>query len=93
MKPAFSQPSLEAQRTLGKSSFRFEGLEFLGTWPVPDQQTFVRSTVRFAPVADENLWANRPPAVPPNKRRRRYPIVKASGRIITQQEIDDAMDE
>ena len=91
------QPAIEPQRTLGKSPFR---LEDIGDMPAVfgepiahvGQIPFVRDA-RFAPIGSEGLWANRPPTVLAARRRRRLPFVMATGRIITQQEIDDALDD
>lgn len=89
------QPVIEPQRTFGESPFR---LEVGGSIPqlydqltAPAQLPFGPGA-SFAPAATDDLWANRRPVVL-SSRRRRLPVVPATGRIITQQEIDDALDD
>lgn len=97
MNTFYFQPAIEPQRTLGESSFR---LERRGTSPVIFEepisrvpQTSFAPDARFAPMDSEDLWTNRRPNSGSARPRRRLPVVKATGRIITQQEIDDALDD
>lgn len=94
--PCF-QPAIEPEPTLGGSPFR---VTIAGTvsWftPVPITrfgQLSFGSITPFAPIASDAPWANRTPAVLQARTPRRFPVVRATGRIITQREIDGSLDE
>lgn len=99
MNTVFRQPSIREQRTLGGSVYSFHqagsgdrridtGIRFLTTL-IP-----FKSQGHFAPVASEDLLKNRQPAIPHvTPRRRKLPVVKATGGPIVQAEIDDAFDD
>ena len=90
------QPAIEPQLTLGESPFR---IEHAGSIPQIHKWLFKHVEQppavfgsSFAPAGSDDLWANRRPLARPS-RRRRLPVVPATGRVITQQEIDDAFDD
>lgn len=90
------QPAIEPQRTFGESPFR---LEPAGSMSQVFHQSITRGGqipftpgLRFAAAGSDDFWANRCPAGLP-AHRRRLPVIRATGRIITQQEIDDALDD
>jgi hypothetical protein len=87
------QPAIEPQRTLGDSPFRLGPPETLPRLVEGDRQIAAVWNAHFAPIGAAELWANRYPIIAQGRPRRAFPIVKASGRIITQQEIDDALDD
>lgn len=99
MNTVFRQPSIREQRTLGGSVYSLHqagsgarridiGIR-LWTAPIP-----FNSQGHFAPVASEELLKNRQPAIlQVHTRRRKLPVVKATGRPIVQAEIDDAFDD
>jgi hypothetical protein len=91
------QPIIEPQRTLSESAFRLAQSEVMPA--VPEEsiahagQLPLIPNVRFAPIGSDDLWTNRPPTRATARRQRFLPVVKATGRTITQQEIDDALDD
>lgn len=94
MKTFSVQPSIEFNQTLGGSAFRLEcaarnETERLGA--LVGVRLFVGVTA-FAPFGSHELLTRRSPSVQVHQRRR-LPVVKAIGRAITQEEIDDAFDD
>ena len=96
MKSLHYQPAIEPQRSFGESPFR---LEHAGRIPQMFDQLSARARqlpfvlgASFAPAIRDDLWSNRRTA-DLNARRHRLPVVEATGRVITQQEIDDALDD
>jgi len=99
MNTVFRQPSIHEQRTLGGSVYslhqagsgdrRIDADIRFWTAPIP-----FKSQGHFAPVASEDLLQNRQSAIPQiASRQRKLPVVKATGRLIVQAEIDDAFDD
>lgn len=90
------QPSIEARRALGGSPFRLAGgRELTGVAQMADPQLHVlRRPPAPAFAAVSRLIS--PPIVRANEiihRKRQLPIVRATGRVITQQEVEDACDD
>jgi hypothetical protein len=92
-----SQPVIEPQPAFGESAFR---LAHTGAMPSVSVQSMAHvgqipliPNTRFAPIGSDDLWANRSPARAATRLKRILPVVKATGRIITQQEINDALDD
>jgi hypothetical protein len=87
------QPEIRPQPTLGTSPFRVELPELFITSLETDRRTAGPLSAPFSPIAAENLWTNQPSRSHQERRRRAFPVVKASGRAITQSEIDDALED
>lgn len=99
MNTVFRQPSIREQRTLGGSVYshhqsvsgdrRIDAGVRLWSAPIP-----FKSQGHFAPVASEDLLKNRQPTIAQfSSRKRKLPLVKATGKPIVQAEIDDAFDD
>ena len=91
------QPIIEPQRSFSESAFR---LAHTGAMPSISEASIAHagqppliSNARFAPIGSDDLWTNRPRARAATRLLRFLPVVKATGRTITQQEIDDALDD
>jgi len=89
------QPAIEPQRTFGGSPFRLEHSDRMPQTidrPVSHAlQIPLIFSARFAPSGFDALWTKHR-TTERLVRQRHLPVVKATGRIITQQEIDDALD-
>jgi len=96
MKTGF-QPPIPNQRTLGGPAYFRDESQFRSeTFPAPFEGAIVDLNLRihFAPVASDELMENRPKTNRPTPgRKRTLPVIKATGRTITQAEIDDALDD
>ena len=99
MNTAFRQTANREQSTLGGSPYTRqyspfgvrESRDISGIW-ISTPQSKLHG--HFAPVASEELLANRRPATTDlHRRKRSLPLVKATGRTIVQAEIDDALDD
>jgi hypothetical protein len=99
MNTVFGQPSIRVQRTLGGSVYTHPQSEIrdrridvrirMWTAPLPFELQG-----HFAPVASEELLKNQQPVLSAvHSRKRKLPVVKATGRPIVQAEIDDAFDD
>ena len=97
MKARTFQPVIEPERTLGASPYAvtvFQGAPLFPALPIACfGQMALGSNTPFAPSAPAELFGNCRPAAQPPKPISSLPVVKATGRIITQQEIDDALDD
>ena len=96
MKTTYYQPAIEPERSFGDSPFRLQKPEV----SISTFERFVRFGVQpvfsphwFSPIGSECFWTNQAPLAVLKQAKRRLPVVKATGRIITQQEIDDALDD
>lgn len=89
------QPAIAPGRTLGESPFRFQlagtKLEALRPATLQSPRSPFVPDADLARIRADDLWLNRHPASVPT--RRKLPTVAATGRVITRQEIDDAMDD
>jgi hypothetical protein len=89
MSTSHFQPEIRPQRTLGSSPFRFERSELFLTSVKAGRQVAALISSPFSPIAAENLWSNQPSRSQHGRRKQTFPVVIASGRVITQNEIDD----
>ena len=93
---SYFQPPIDPLPALGESAFRFQRVKpMIQIYAPPNPQraslTFAVN-LPFAPMASEDLATNRNRTVQHTARLRRIlPIVTSTGRLITEQEIEDAL--